>query len=175
MAQVLHRDLNVMPLFPNEDGLRIDKGASVATIVEAARLSGESVLSDSGAQRFGGHSLRTGGASMLARWGVNPFRIQSMGRWRSSLVIHYSGSAMSHGITRDAIDSQGGKATGGAAKHVDPRLSKALADADKLLARVESVGHSLTPSCMLHAPLAQHRCSLLKTRTPVPTIAELKR
>ena len=57
---------------------------------------------------------------------------------------------MSHGITRDAIDSQGGKAAGGAAKHNDPRLSKALADADKLRARVESVEAQLDTK--LHAP-----------------------
>ena len=52
---------------------------------------------------LGGHSLRTGGAQALAGLGVDPVRIQVMGRWRSSLVIRYAGSRGSCGITQDTI------------------------------------------------------------------------
>ena len=137
LAQVLDADLNAMPLFPDEDGYRITKGASIATIVEAARRSGELVLTPAGAQQFGGHSLRTGGASMLARWGLNPFRIQSLGRWRSNLVIHYSGSAMSHGATEEArallqLDRSSNPET------VPPALRKLVKDVEAKLAKAEA-------------------------------------
>ena len=42
---------------------------------------------------------------MLARRGVNPFRIQSLGRWKSPLVIHYAGEAMSVGPARELTTS----------------------------------------------------------------------
>ena len=45
--------------------------------------------------------MRTGGAAMLARRGVNPFRIQSLGRWKSPLVVHYAGEALSTGLARE--------------------------------------------------------------------------
>ena len=35
---------------------------------------------------------------MLASRGVNPFRIQSLGRWKSPLVVHYAGESMALGI-----------------------------------------------------------------------------
>ena len=127
-----------MPLFPDEDGCRLTKGAAIATIVEAARMTNELVQSETGAQQFGGHSLRTGGATLLARWGINPFRIQSMGRWRSNLVIHYSGSAMSHGITSEALGAQS-QVVGNAAKHDAKHLARALADMEKRLSKAEAM------------------------------------
>ena len=126
-----------MPLFPGEDGYRITKGASIATIVEAARRSGELVLTPAGAQQFGGHSLRTGGASMLARWGLNPFRIQSLGRWRSNLVIHYSGSAMSHGATEEARALlQPNRSSD--PETIPPALQKLVKDVEAKLAKAEA-------------------------------------
>ena len=50
---------------------------------------------------YGGHSLRTGGASFLAKRGVNPFRIQTMGRWTSPLVVHYTADALATGLAQD--------------------------------------------------------------------------
>ena len=35
---------------------------------------------------------------MLASRGVHPLQIQSLGRWKSPLVLHYAGDAMSAGI-----------------------------------------------------------------------------
>ena len=45
--------------------------------------------------------MRTGGAALLAAQGVNPFKIQSLGRWASPLVIHYAGEAMASGVAAD--------------------------------------------------------------------------
>ena len=77
-----------MPLFPNADGGGITKASAVATIVGiVTRLGLPTHCHTSGGQLYGGHSLRTGGAHNLAGLGVDPMRIQAMGRWRSSLVI----------------------------------------------------------------------------------------
>ena len=44
--------------------------------------------------------MRTGGAAALASLGVDPSRIQAMGRWRSNLVIRYAGEHAADGITQ---------------------------------------------------------------------------
>ena len=35
---------------------------------------------------------------MLASRGIDPFRIQSLGRWKSPLVVHYAGESLSTGL-----------------------------------------------------------------------------
>ena len=93
-----------IPLFPTSNGLRITKDAAVATITAVVVKQGlPTTCHSSGGALYGGHSLRTGGAQTLAGLGVDPLRIQSMGRWRSSLVIRYSGNKGSAGITGDTI------------------------------------------------------------------------
>ena len=47
--------------------------------------------------------MRTGGAQALAGLGVDPIRIQTMGRWKSDLVIRYSGARGACGITHDTV------------------------------------------------------------------------
>lgn len=80
--------------------------------LERARVIGgyndvppEPLADDLGCQSFGGHSLRTGGASGLASLGANPFKIQTLGRWRSSLVLHYAGDALHRGVATDLIEA----------------------------------------------------------------------
>ena len=90
-----------MPLFPTPLGTRPTKPAAVSTIVAIAARLGTHTTSSTGGQLFGGHSLRTGGAQYLASLGVDTLRIQSMGRWRSNLVIHYAGDRGALGITED--------------------------------------------------------------------------
>ena len=87
-----------LPLFPTSDGDEVSRCAAVGTIYRLAELIGEPVRDSTGAFLFGGHSLRTGGAHMLASRGVNPFRIQSLGRWKSPLVVHCAGESMAMGI-----------------------------------------------------------------------------
>ena len=90
-----------MPLFFTDSGEEVDRAAAVGTIFRLAELTGERITDSSGAYRFGGHSLRTGGAHLLASRGVNPFRIQSLGRWKSALVVHYAGESMATGIAQE--------------------------------------------------------------------------
>ena len=62
----LRRDPSTMPLFPSADGLEVDKADLVATIFRAAEALGEPVRNHVGGYWFGGHSLRAGGAHLLA-------------------------------------------------------------------------------------------------------------
>ena len=104
LASDLSLDPRAMPLFPTEDGSRPSKADAIATITHLASLLGEhTVCPSSGGTLFGGHRLRTGGAQYLAGLGVDPLRIQSMGRWKSALVIRYSGNKGSSGITADTV------------------------------------------------------------------------
>ena len=86
------------PLFFAENGEEVSKPAAVATIERLVELIGLPTRSAAGSHLYGGHSLRTGGAALLAGRGVNPFRIQSLGRWKSPLVVHYAGEALAHGL-----------------------------------------------------------------------------
>ena len=92
-----------MPLFPTQAGARVKKVDAVSTIIElASRMGQPTICPTSHGQFLGGHSMRTGGAQALAGLGVDPIRIQTMGRWKSALVIRYSGAKGACGITRDA-------------------------------------------------------------------------
>ena len=101
LATTLHLDFGSLPLFPDKYGGEVEKAHAVATINSLASSIGQPVVDELGALLFGGHSLRTGGAHLLSARGVNPFKIQAMGRWRSPLVIHYAGAAMATNIAAD--------------------------------------------------------------------------
>ena len=119
-----------IPLFPTCDGQRITKEAAIATITAVADKQGLPTVSpSSGGPLYGGHSLRTGGAQTLAGLGVDPLRIQSMGRWRSSLVIRYSGNKGSAGITGDTIRGLAGRSSSSIAPPSTlPAITNALPD-----------------------------------------------
>ena len=67
---------------------------------------------------------------MLASRGVNPFKIQAMGRWRSPLVIHYAGEAMATGLVGDMRSSSTTAAP-------MPGLTEFLARLDRRLSALE--------------------------------------
>ena len=90
-----------MPLFPNSSGLEITMHTAVATINSLVHKCGRVTVDSTGCQLYGGHSFRTGGAHFLASKGINPVKIQTMGRWTSPLVMHYAGDAMADGIAAD--------------------------------------------------------------------------
>ena len=117
-------DPDCAPLFPTSDGLEVDRGAAVATIEAIVRAYGELTQDELGCSLCGGHFLRTGGAFLLASLGVNPHKIQALGRWRSSLVIQYAGEAMHSGIARDlgSADSPGLSALSDAISRLERRL-----------------------------------------------------
>ena len=114
-AKDLGNEVADSPLFPTRDGTRVTKEAAVATITAVASAIGlPTVCPSSNGQLFGGHSMRTGGAQTLAGLGVDPIRIQAMGRWRSSLVIRYSGNKGSSGITTDTVRGLANRSTSSA-------------------------------------------------------------
>ena len=86
--------------------------------------------------------MRTGGAHLLASRGVNPFKIQAMGRWRSPLVVHYAGEAMATGLVGDMRSS-----TTAAAPM--PGLSEFLARLDR---RISSLEGPMAPASSAEAP-----------------------
>ena len=122
-----------LPLFPDSMGNEVIRPCAVKTIFSLVEASGGKLRDAKGSLLFGGHSLRTGGASLLATLGVHPIRIQAMGRWRSPLVIHYAGEAMATGLVRDmalsATFSSSSKA----------RLARTETFKNSLNARLESV------------------------------------
>eukprot|EP00971_Amphidinium_carterae_P075052 1483350-Amphidinium_carterae.1 len=65
----------------------------IATLNNAAAKLGEILVDKHGLNRFGGHSLRTGGAYWLAENGMELLKIELLGRWKSALVVHYAGLA----------------------------------------------------------------------------------
>ena len=101
MAKARKVDPESLPLFPDSNGNEVNRASAVNTIFSLILASGGKLRDAKGSLLFGGHSLRTGGASLLATLGVHPIRIQAMGRWRSPLVIHYAGEAMATGLVRD--------------------------------------------------------------------------
>ena len=72
--------------------------------------------------------VHTGGAQALAGLGVDPLRIQAMGRWRSALVIRYSGARGSAGITRDTARGMMSLASGSNSAPAQVSLDLAIVD-----------------------------------------------
>ena len=70
LAEQLGVTAEHLPLFPTARGEEVDKSAAVATINRLVELLGRPAQQD-GAWLSGGHSLRTGGAHLLAAQGVN--------------------------------------------------------------------------------------------------------
>ena len=77
------------PLLPTLSGLTLEKVAVVGTVVEAARGLGIPHTDPDGRERFGGHSLRVGGAQSLSRAGIESHDIALLARWGSSTVLDY--------------------------------------------------------------------------------------
>lgn len=90
-----------LPLFPTVTGTEASKAAVVSTVFELVRRSGLEVMDSAGSYLYGGHSFRTGGAHLLSSVGINPYKIQALGRWKSPLVIHYAMDGMHSGIADD--------------------------------------------------------------------------
>lgn len=50
---------------------------------------------------YGGHSLRIGGAVLLASLGLDTTRIEAMARWNSPMLLYYIRSSPLKSITRE--------------------------------------------------------------------------
>eukprot|EP00971_Amphidinium_carterae_P295727 5873237-Amphidinium_carterae.1 len=73
----------------------------IDTIRKATDLCGIPTVDEHGRSRYGGHSLRTGGAHYPAANGVEMLKIEMLGHWRSNLVAHYAGQAPLRDLSRD--------------------------------------------------------------------------
>ena len=80
-AELLGSTVAAFPLFPNKQGSAPTKQAVVALIQAAATALSLPLATESGAQRFTGHSCRVTGAMHLASSGIDIWRIQLHGRW----------------------------------------------------------------------------------------------
>eukprot|EP00971_Amphidinium_carterae_P347154 6489007-Amphidinium_carterae.1 len=98
--------IGLAPLFPNAHGMTPTKTAMVESVVSAAERLGETRHDSNGVNRYGGHSLRTGGAYWLATSGMELLKIELLGRWRSSLVAHYAGQAPLCNLSQDLARAQ---------------------------------------------------------------------
>lgn len=101
LALLLGRPFADMPVFPTAEGLEISKAAAVATITMIMGMTGATVVDHCGRPKFGGHSLRTGGAVFLTHLGLDSLRIESMARWHSPMLMLYTRSAPLRSITRE--------------------------------------------------------------------------
>ena len=72
---------------------------AVATVVDLARIAGSATRDSNGKLLYGGHSLRTGGAHLLAAHGLDGTAIQAMARWHSPMLSYYAGLAPLSSIT----------------------------------------------------------------------------
>ena len=92
-----------LPFFPSLKGEAVTKESVVKTIKEWHRRAGLSVVDADGSELLGGHSLRTGGAVLLASEGVHIYQIELMARWKSAMLIHYAKTAPLKKMSRDYV------------------------------------------------------------------------
>ena len=141
----LNRCAAEMPLFFAADGGEVERLPAVHTIFRLAELIGERITDDTGAYSFGGHSLRTGGAHLLASRGVNPFRIQSLGRWKSALVVHYAGESMATGIAQELQTSASGRSDTAALRELRRLIGKLNSRLDAVEAAESAPTDTVSP------------------------------
>ena len=77
------------PLFPTWGARPVTKAGVVHTIRAGMARLGCPLSSASGAPRWGGHSMRVGGAQFLGRSGVEVSRIQALARHSSNAILGY--------------------------------------------------------------------------------------
>lgn len=78
-----------VPLWPTQAGAFPSKKAVVATIIEAAKVLGLRTTTPAGAESWGGHAFRRGGAQYLAKQGIDTWRIQALARHSSTAILKY--------------------------------------------------------------------------------------
>ena len=77
------------PLFPDSSGGFVSKAGMVGSIVRAIEELGLPTTGHGGAELYGGHAWRRGGAQYLARAGVEIWRIQALARHSSGAILGY--------------------------------------------------------------------------------------
>ena len=90
LSAALELSFDELPLFPDKGGSEISRFAAVQTIIALARMTGDKTHDNAGRCLFGGHSLRTGGASALTGLGLDGLKIECLARWHSPMIAHYA-------------------------------------------------------------------------------------
>ena len=88
-----------LPFFPDAKGFVVSDAGMSGFVDELAKLAGPPLALPSGVRRFGKHSFRSTGAVLLARLGIDIFKIQLLARWASPVVLHYARDAPMETIT----------------------------------------------------------------------------
>ena len=101
LAQALGVSATDLPLFPDNEGRHVSKVAMVSTINWCVKAAGFPTTDSMGRPLYGGHSMRTGGASLLSRLGLDSARIEAMARWNSPMLLHYARTAPLRAITSE--------------------------------------------------------------------------
>lgn len=94
-------ELPTFPFFPTAGVGIASKASMVATIEELVRRCGLPTRDALDRPMYGGHSLRTGGAVLLASLGLDSTRIEAMARWKSPMLLYYIRSSPLKSITRE--------------------------------------------------------------------------
>ena len=97
------------PLFPDSAGGFVPKAAMVESIKQAAVELGLPLTGHSGAELWGGHAWRRGGAQGYARAGVELWRIQALARHSSSAILGYVEGAHVMAMTGIAAEAAIGR------------------------------------------------------------------
>jgi hypothetical protein len=128
-----------LPLFRTAAGHTVSKRMAVSTIAELASRNGASILDRGGKPLFGGHSLRTGGAQLLASHGLDQVKIQALARWKSPMLSHYAGLAPLRAFTSD-FRKRAGISDGSAGPSVSsPSPMANFGDASRILVQLAAM------------------------------------
>ena len=135
------------PLTPTRAGDFPAKTAVVATIRAAAQRLSLPVKTPSGAEAWGGHALRRGGAQFLARAGVPIPLIQAMARHSSAAIFGYIENEHVHNVKNIAALAAGwaaAPATPSGVSATDVRLTELAEQIQALQALIAQ--RSVTPA-----------------------------
>jgi len=84
-----HNDLVDKPLFPSRLGTWCTKDGVISTIAGLATAAGHAPHNRRGAEKWGGHAFRRGGAHMYAALGLSREDIKAIARHTSSAIDAY--------------------------------------------------------------------------------------
>ena len=97
------------PLFPDASGRFTTKAGMIGSIKGAALALDLPLVSNAGAELWGGHAWRRGGAQWLAVAGVEVWRIQALARHSSTAILGYLEGAHVQAMTGLAAEAAVGR------------------------------------------------------------------
>ena len=119
-------------LFPDASGEMVTNAAMEAFVDALADMAGQALTLPSGVRRFGKHSFRSTGAVVLARLGIEVFKIQLLARWASDVVLHYARGAPMETITSQVRSALADKTVTDLIEHLTAEVSQPKEDMAKM-------------------------------------------